>query len=337
MTAPTLTAFAARRTRRALLVTLAAVPFTLRAQTQGERYPSKPMRMIVPFAPGGASDFVARVLQPRLAALLGQAVVIENKPGAAGNIGMEAAATAPPDGYTVFLGNVGTLAINPTIFGAKQRFTASAFVPVSLVSNVPDVLVTASSFPAKTVTELVEHAKKNAAQMSFASPGSGSLNRLEMELFRSLAGLDMVHVPYKGGAGPAVTDIVGGQVAMMFTTMPSALQLIKGGRLKALAVASAQRLPFLPDVPTMAEAGYPAVVGGSWQGLLFPAGTPADIVQTWLTAVLKVLAEDEVRGQLLQGGVEAVASQTPAEFSDFIQAEAKRWGALAKASNATAE
>jgi tripartite-type tricarboxylate transporter receptor subunit TctC len=263
--------------------------------------------------------------------------VIENKSGVAGNIGMEAAASAPPDGYTVFLGNVGTLAINPTIFGAKQRFTASAFVPVSLVSNVPDVLITGSNFPAKTVAELVEHAKKNPTQMSFASPGSGSLNRLEMELFRSLAGLDMVHVPYKGGAGPAVTDVVGGQVAMMFTTMPSALQLIKGGRLKALAVASAQRLPFLPDVPTMAESGYPAVVGGSWQGLMFPAGTPADIVQAWFAAVQKVLAEDEVRGKLMQGGVEAVTSQTPAEFNEFIQAEAKRWGALAKASNATAD
>nr|MDQ6880594.1 tripartite tricarboxylate transporter substrate-binding protein [Pseudomonadota bacterium] len=236
-------------------------------------YPSRPIRMIVPFAPGGASDFLARAIGPRLGQELGQTILIENKAGAAGNIGMEAAAASAPDGYTVFLGNVGTLAINQSIFGAQQRITAVNFAPVSLVANAPDILVSGPSIPAKTVGELVEYGHKNPVKMSFASPGSGSLNRLEMELFRGVANLDMVHVPYKGGAGPAITDIVGGQVPVMFTPIPSALQLIRAGRLKALAVASKERLPFLPEVPTMIESGYPQVVGGSWQALMLPLNT----------------------------------------------------------------
>ena len=300
-------------------------------------YPSRPIRMIVPFAPGGASDFLARAIAPRLGQELGQNILIENKAGAAGNIGMEAAAAAAPDGYTVFLGNVGTLAINQSIFGAQQRITAVNFAPVSLVANAPDILVSGPSIPATTVGELVDYARKNPARMSFASPGSGSLNRLEMELFRGVANLDMVHVPYKGGAGPAITDIVGGQVPVMFTPIPSALQLIRAGRLKALAVASKERLPFLPDVPTMIESGYPQVVGGSWQALMFPLNTPKPIVARWHQAIVKLIAEDEIRQRLLQGGVEGVTSRSPEELAEFIAQEAVRWGAIARSSRATAD
>ncbi|MGH7184663.1 MAG: Bug family tripartite tricarboxylate transporter substrate binding protein, partial [Pseudomonadota bacterium] len=191
------------------------LPFaSMHAHAHGSHsdYPTKPIRMIVPFAPGGASDFVARAIAPRLSQILGQALVIDNKSGVAGNLGMEAAAGAAPDGYTVFLGNVGTLAINPAIFGKQQRVTAADFEPVSLVANAPDILVVSITMPVKTVRELIDYGHRNPKEMSFASPGSGSLNRLEMELFRGVAQIEMVHVPYKGGAGAAIVDVVGGPV-----------------------------------------------------------------------------------------------------------------------------
>jgi tripartite-type tricarboxylate transporter receptor subunit TctC len=304
------------------------------ALAQGPAYPAHTIRMIVPFAPGGASDFVARILVPKLSTEIGQQIIIDNKSGAAGNIGMEAAATAMPDGYTVFLGNVGTLAINPAIFGSKQRVSAVDFAPVSLVANAPDILIAHTGLAAKNVAELVEHARKNPG-MSFASPGSGSLNRLEMELFRNEAKLDMVHVPYKGGAGPAIIDIVGGHVPIMFVPVPAAMQLIKGGKLKPIAVASARRLSTLPEVPTLVESGYPQVVGGSWQAIMFPKNTPAPVIARWHAALLKVLARDDVKQELLQGGVETATSASPKELGDFIHEEARRWGAVAKVSNAT--
>jgi tripartite-type tricarboxylate transporter receptor subunit TctC len=324
--------------RRALLTAAALALTTAAAFSQGHAdYPTKPIRMIVPFAPGGASDFLARAISPRLSQIVGQAIVIENHSGAAGNLGMELAAAAPPDGYTVFLGNVGTLAINPAIFGKLQRVTAADLAPVSLVANAPDVLVSGTSIPVKSVGELVEYGRKNPQSLSFASPGSGSLNRLEMELFRNEANLEMVHVPYKGGAGPAIIDIVGGQVPVMFAPIPSALQLIRGGRLRALAVASKERLPFLPEVPTMIEAGYPKVVGGSWQALMVPAQTPKAIIALWHQALVKVMAEDDIRQRLLQGGVEGVTSRSPEDLRQFITQEAARWGAVARTANATAD
>ena len=309
------------------------------AQAQGlpPDYPSKPIKLVVPFAPGGSSDFVARAFAPRLSQILGQSIIIENKPGAAGNIGLEVAAAAPPDGYTLVLGNVGTLAINPSIFGKQQKVTAANFEPISLVANAPDILVASTAVPIKNVRELIDYAQKHSKEMSFASPGSGSLNRLEMELFREVAKLDMIHVPYKGGAGPAIIDVAGGRVPIMFLPVPGAMQLIKGGRLTAVAVASSERLSFLPDVPTMKESGFPQVVGGSWQALLLPAGTPAPIVAHWHKIVVKMMAEDEIRQRLLAGGVESVTSRSPEEFKTFLHSEATRWGAVAKAVNATAD
>lgn len=328
---------------RQILLTIAGLAASLllaSASAHGQGlgdYPSKPVRMIVPFAPGGASDFLARAIGPRLSQLLGQQIIIENVAGVAGNLGMEKAAAAAPDGYTVFLGNVGTLAINPAIFGAKQKVSAANLAPVSLVANAPDVLVSGMALPVKSVFELVEHARKNPQTMNFASPGSGSLNRLEMELFRGVANLEMLHIPYKGGAGPAIVDIVGGQVQVMFTPIPSALQLIKGTRLRPLAVASKERLSSLPDVPTMVESGYPQVVGGSWQALMFPAHTPAPIIAYWHGLIVKTMADESVRQRLQQGGVEAVTSRTPEELQEFITQETTRWGAVARAVNATAD
>jgi tripartite-type tricarboxylate transporter receptor subunit TctC len=321
--------------RRSLLLAaamLATAPgFTLAA----DAYPTKPIHMIVPFAPGGASDFVARILAPRLQAELGQTIVIDNRAGAAGNIGLELAAAAAPDGYTVFLGNVGTLAINPAIFGDKQPATAANFEPVTLVVNAPDIMIANPSVPTKSVAEFVDYARKTP-NMSFASPGSGSLNRLEMELFRQEAKLDMVHVPYKGGAGPAITDVVGNHVPVMFSPVPAAMQLIKADKLRPVAVASAKRLSSLPDVPTLVESGY-QVVGGSWQAVMFPKGTPQPIIARWHDVLLKVLARDDVKADLAKGGVDVMTSATPKELAAFIQDEAKRWGEVAKASHATAD
>lgn len=321
---------------RLLLLGVLGLTATLPSWAQDGTYPNKTIRLIVPFAPGGASDFVARIIAPKLSEELGQQIYIENKPGAAGNIGMELAAAAAPDGYTAYLGNVGTLAINPAVFGATQKVTAADFAPVSQVVNAPDILVVNNDVPAKTVAELVEYARRTP-KISFASPGSGSLNRLEMELFRSEAKLEMVHVPYKGGAGPAITDIMGGHVPMMFTTVPSAMQLIKGNRIKPIAVASKTRLPGLPEVPTLIESGYPKVVGGSWQAVMFPAKTPAPIVQRMHAALTKVLARDDVKEALLKGGVEVVTSASPKEAGAFITEEAQRWGAVAKAADAKAD
>jgi tripartite-type tricarboxylate transporter receptor subunit TctC len=328
--------------RHLFLVTVALASSFLLASSQVHSqglgdYPSKPIRMIVPFAPGGASDFLARAMAPRLSQVLGQQIVIDNVAGVAGNLGLEKAAAATPDGYTVFLGNVGTLAINPAIFGSKQKVTAADLSPVSLVANAPDVLVSGMTLPAKTVPELVDYVRKNAQTMNFASPGSGSLNRLEMELFRNVANLEMLHIPYKGGAGPAIVDIVGGQVQIMFTPIPSALQLIRSGRLRPLAVASKERLPFLPDVPTMVESGYPQVVGGSWQALMFPANTPPPIIAHWHSVIVKVMAEDGIRQRLLQGGVEGMTSLSPEELKDFIVQETARWGVVAQAVHATSD
>src|SRR5205085_8079004 len=218
----------------------------------------------------------------------------------------------------------------------NQKVSAADLMPVSLVANAPDIMVANTALPAKNVTELVEHVRKNPG-IGFASPGSGSLNRLEMELFRQEAKLEMTHVPYKGGAGPAIVDVVGGHVPVMFVPVPAAMQLIKGGKLKPIAVASSKRLATLPEVPTLVESGFPQVVGGSWQAVMFPLHTPEPVITRWHAALTRVLAREDVKEELLKGGVEAVTSASPKELGSFIQNEAKRWGAVAKASNATSD
>src|SRR5436190_1408325 len=234
--------------------------------------------MIIPFAPGGASDFVGRIMQPKMGELLGQPIVVENKPGAAGNIGAEAAAKSTPDGYTMFLGNVGSIAINPGVYPKLSIAPTKDFIAVGQVVDVPSILILHPAMPVATVKELVEYAKANQGKLNYASPGSGSLDRLEMELFRKMNGLDMVHVPYKGGAGPATAGLMGGETHLMFATAASAMPGIKAGRLKPLAVTSTQRIESLPNVPTVQEEGYPDLAASSWQGIFVPAGTPREVV-----------------------------------------------------------
>jgi tripartite-type tricarboxylate transporter receptor subunit TctC len=323
------------KTLRTLLTALCGL-LLITAQAAAQGYPSKTIRLIVPFAPGGASDFAARIVAERLSAELGQPIIIDNRAGAAGNIGLEAAATSEPDGYTAFFGNVGTLAVNPAVFGARIQALASQMQPVSLVGTAPDVLVVNNDVPVKTVAEFVEHARKNTG-MSFASPGSGSLNRLEMELFRMNAKLDMVHVPYKGGAGQALVDVAGGHVPTMFVPIPAALPLVKAGRVRILAVASSTRLPSQPDTPTLIESGFPKVVGGSWQTIMLPPKTPVEIVNQWHAAIVKVMQREDTHQKLQLGGMEVSFSASPQELGEFIAEERSRWGAVAKASNATVD
>jgi tripartite-type tricarboxylate transporter receptor subunit TctC len=316
------------------LLLLALVP----AMAYSQGYPNKPVKMIIPFAPGGASDFVGRIIQPNLSELLGQQVVIENRPGASGNIGVEAAAHSAPDGYTIFLGNVGSVAINPGVFPKLAADPLKDLVAVTQVVDVPGVLVAHPAFPPNSVKEFVAYAKANPGKVNYASPGSGSQNRLEMEKLRDAAGgLDMVHVPYKGGAGPAVSALVAGETHLMFVTASSAMPMIKSGRLKVLAVAAPKRIEPLPDAPTMSEAGYPAFETGSWQGIFVPAGTAKEVVDRLYAASVKTMQASEVRERLAHGGVAVVTSASPAAFTQFVAEETARWGKAAKEAGATVD
>jgi tripartite-type tricarboxylate transporter receptor subunit TctC len=318
---------------RFLALLLLVLPLSVPAQD----YPNRPIHMIIPFAPGGASDFVGRIIQPGLEKGLGQTIVIDNKPGASGNIGMAAAAHAAPDGYTIYLGNVGTIAINPGVFLKLDVKPTRDFVSVTQVVDVPGVLIANPKFPPGTVKDFIAYVKAHPGEVNYASPGSGSQNRLEMEKLRAAAGLDMVHVPYKGGAGPAVTGIVTGETQVMFVTASSAMPMIKAGRIKVLAVTAPKRLVPLPEVPTMHEAGFPAFESGSWQGIFVPTGTPKPIVDKLYAVTVKVMRSPEVIERLGHGGVEAVTSASPAEFAKFVASETDRWGKAAKAAGATVD
>ena len=309
--------------------------FPVAAFAQG--YPSRPVRMIIPFAPGGASDFVGRIMQPRLGELLGQPIVVENRAGASGNIGVEAAARSAPDGYTLFLGNIGTIAVNPAVFTKLLVNPLTDLTAVTQVVDVPSVLVANGAFSAGSVKDLVALAKASPGKLNYGSPGSGSVNRLEMELLRIAEGLDMVHVPYKGGAGPAVAGLMGGETHVMFTTAASAIGQVRGGKLKLLAVTSPRRMEQAPSAPTMVEAGYPDFVTGSWQGVFVPAGTPRDIVERLFTAVQSTMGSPELAERLKNGGAEVVTSQSSAAFAEFVAAETRRWARVVRESNATAD
>jgi tripartite-type tricarboxylate transporter receptor subunit TctC len=302
-----------------------------------QAYPNRPVHMIIPFAPGGASDFVGRIMQPKMNELLGQPIVVENRAGAAGNIGMEAAARAAPDGYTIYLGNIGTVAINPAVFPKLAVNPLRDFVAVTQVVDVPSVLVAHSGFAPKTLKEFIADAKANPGKLNYGSPGSGSQNRLEMELLRKIEGLDMVHVPYKGGAGPAVTGLMGGEIQVMFTTAPSAIGAIQGGRIKVYAVTSPKRMAQLRDTPTMVEAGYKDFISSSWQGVFVPTATPRDVIQRLFTVAQETMKAPEVIDRLAKGGVEVATSASPKAFADFVAKESERWGRVARESGATVD
>ena len=298
-----------------------------------QAYPTKPVTIIVPFAAGGTTDILARIIGQALTAELGQSVVVDNRAGAGGNIGGQAAAKAAPDGHTLFMGTVGTHAINASLYKKMPFDPVKDFAPLTRVANVPNLLVANPAQPYKSVKDLIAYAKANPGKVNFGSSGNGSSIHLSGELFKSLAKVDMQHVPYKGSA-PAVTDLLGNQIGIMFDNMPSAIQHVRSGSLVPLAVTTAKRSPELPNVPTIAEAGVPGYEATSWFGMFAPAGTPAPVLAKLNAAIVKVLGQPDVKKKINEQGAE-VYSETPEQFAAFIQAESVKWGKVVKESGAS--
>jgi tripartite-type tricarboxylate transporter receptor subunit TctC len=294
-------------------------------------YPSKAVRIVVPYPPGGPTDIVARLVGNKLEARFKQPFVIDNKPGAGGNLGAEAVARSAPDGYSLVVGTTAH-AINPSVFRQMTYDLLRDLTPVALLTRVPLVLVVHPSVPARTVEEFVAHAKKADPGLAYASSGNGQSTHLAAELFKSMTGVKMTHVPYKGSA-PALMDVAGGQVAAMFDTMLSAMPQVKAGRLRALAVTSERRSSAAPDLPTIAESGVPGYEATAWNGLLAPAGTPKDIVEQLNKAVNEILAQPDVAQRLAADGAEPGAGSV-ADFDKFIRAELEKWARAVKSSGA---
>jgi len=308
------------------IVVVTALATTLAATAQA--FPQKPIRLIVPFPPGGAVDFYARVVQQPLSELLGQAVIIENKSGASGMVGAEAVAKSPPDGYTLLLGNIASLAINVGIYPKMPYDPLRDFTPIVRTVDVNYALVVNPALPVKTVAELIAYAKANPGKLSYGSAGSGSLPQLATELFKAQTGTDIIHIPYKGG-GPMVTDLLGNSVQLVIADQANLMPHVATGKLRALAVATPQRSPNAPDLPTIAESGLPGFNATAWQGLVGPAGMPPDVVKRLNDAVNRVMAMPAIREKLLAGGLDPVGG-TPADFSRFIESEIGKWTKIAK-------
>ena len=295
-----------------------------------DTYPSRPVRMVVPFAPGGASDLVGRLMQPRLAQELGQQIVIDNRSGASGNIGVEVAARASADGYTLLLGNVGTMAINPGIYLKFPVRPLRDFIGVTQVVDVPVGLAAHPSVPVKTMPEFIAYAKAQQGKLNFGSAGAGSNGRLEMEQFMRLAGIDLTHIPYKGGAGAAAAALVAGEVSVAFVSLASVMPFVRNGRLKILGVSAPKRVAALPDVPAMPELGYKDMKTGSWQGVYVPTGTSRAVVSRLYTAVTRTMMDPDIVKRINDNGSEVVLSQSPAEFAVFMKEQTERFAAVVK-------
>ena len=304
---------------------------------QSGSYPNRPIRLIVPFVPGGASDFSARIIQPKLAQELGQQIVIDNRGGAAGIIGVELAARAPADGYTLLLTNVGTLTINTVLFRKLPYDPLRDLIGITGVSEIPGALAVHPSLPVASVKEFIDYAKARPGQLNYGSAGAQSTQRLVMEHLISKFGLSMVHVPYKGGAGPATTALLGGEVSSLIVTLASFIPHVKSGRVKILAVTTAKRSPSLPDVPTMAELGIHELRYGAWQSLHVPAKTPAPVVSRLQAAMARVLKDPWVLERFAAGGAEPLPHESPAAFEKFLRDQQAFWIGIVKRANITAE
>jgi len=305
---------------------------TIAALANAQAWPAKPIKWIVPFAPGGTTDILARTVGEKLALALGQPVVIENKPGAGGGVGAEFTAKAAPDGYTIMGGTISTHAINASLYNKLPYDPVKDFVAITLIARVPNMLVVNPAIPAANVKELIALLKANPNKYSFASSGNGTSQHLSGELFKTMAGVEMQHIPYKGSP-PALQDVVGGQVTMTFDNITTALPLAKAGKLRALAVTTAKRSAVAPDVPTLAESGLPGFEVGSWQGVFAPAGTPPEIVRRLNVEIVKALNLPDVREKLSGMGAEIVAD-SPEEFSALVKSEVVKWADVVKKSGA---
>ena len=306
---------------------VAALLLSLAGAASGQ-YPTHPVRFIVPSAAGGGTDIIARAISLRLSETLGQQFVVDNRPGAGQMIGIELAAKAPPDGHTLLMA-ASTLAINPVMYKKVPYDPLRDFAPITQAASLPNVLVVHPSLPVKSVAELIVYAKRHPGELNYASAGIGTSPQMSIELLKAMAGIDMVHIPYKGTA-PGVVDLLAGQVKLMAPNLLTALPHIKSGKLRALAVTSARRSEALPDVPTVAEAGLPGYDSTQWYGVLAPAGTPREIVARLHDEIVRALRDAEVGKRLAADGAEAVGS-SPDEFSAFIRSETEKWASVAKA------
>jgi tripartite-type tricarboxylate transporter receptor subunit TctC len=316
--------------KKACIFCLTAVLLFVAGTAYAQEYPTKAVRMIIPFAPGGASDVVGRLLSPGLTKELGQQVLIDNRSGASGNIGVAVAASAPADGYNILLGNIGTMAINPGLFPKFQVKPVRDFIGITQVVDVPTALVIHPSLTVKSVKEFIEYAKANPGKLDFGTAGPGSNGRLEMEIFMRATGIELVHVPYKGGAGASAIGLLSGEVKCAFTTLASVMPHVNAGKLKVLAVAAPHRVDSLPDIPTFPELGYKNMKSGSWQGAYVPAGTPAPIVKKLFAVFTKVVADPMVVKRLQDNGAEVVTSKSPEEFAVFMKEENDKWAKVIK-------
>ena len=301
---------------------LAVVLLCASALAGAQGYPAKPIHLIVPFPPGGGNDTVARAIAQQAGPELGQPLVIDNRPGAGGSVGAELAAKAAPDGYTLFLAGVGSHAVNPNLHRHLPYDAVKDFTPITLIASAPSVLVVNPSVPARSVAEFTAYAKANPGKLNYASNGNGSAAQLAAAMYEWMAGVKMVHVPYKGIA-PAMTDLLGGEVQLMFGTIVALVPHIQAGKLRALAVTSRKRSSLLTEIPTLAESGMPDYEAGSWYGILAPAGTARDIVDKLNGAVVKAIRQPEVAKRLVQEGAEPIGS-TPEEFGAHIKSEIAR-------------
>ena len=317
---------------RALLALL--VMFAMEAAS-AQAYPNHPIRLVVPFAPGGSADLVGRLLGAQLGEALGQQVVVENRPGASGMIGNEFVAKSAPDGYTLTVGTLGPFAVNATLFDKQPYDHIRDFAPITLTGISSHVLVAHPSVAVENLNDVIALAKARPGQLAFASSGRGNATHLTFELFKGRAGIDIVHVPYKGG-GPAMADLVGGQVSFSFASMASAVPFVQAGRLRAVAVSGAERSPLFPNVPTVAQSGLPGFASEDWQGILAPAKTPQDTIMKLNAEIARILALPEVKSKLASAGFDAKSS-TPQWFGEFIQAETVKWAKLLKQSGIRAE
>lgn len=316
-----------------LCATLIASAWVASAAAQSV-YPSKPVRLVAPFAPGGVVDTVSRVVAQKLSESFGQTVMVENKPGAGGNIGADFVAKSAPDGHTLLMGSIGTHAINVSLYPRLPYDAERDFQAVSLVTTNTNLVVVNPSFAVASIAGLIAHAKANPGKLNYGTAGAGTSQHLAGELFKTTAGIDLVHVPYKG-AGPAIIDLVAGQIPLMFVDPSTSLAHIRAGRLRALAVTAGKRIPQLPNVPTVAENGLPGFEVNAWFGVFVPAGTPREIVGRLNADIVRGLAAPEVRERLLALGVEPVTS-TPEQFAAFVKSEIAKWGRVVRQSGARA-
>jgi tripartite-type tricarboxylate transporter receptor subunit TctC len=299
----------------------------LGTSAHAQDYPTKPVRMLVPYGPGGATDIIARIVAARLGEALGQSFVVENRPGANGNLALEAVAKAPADGYTLLVGNVSTNAINENIYAASLSIKPSRdFAGVAKLVEIPHIVVASAQLPANNIAEFIALAKKEPGKLNFASVGLGSYPHLDMERFMKAAGIQLTHVPYKGGAGQAIPAMIGGEVQVAFFNMASLLPHIRSGRLKALAAIPAERLPELPQVPTLGEQGFPGIGTNAWQGMFAPAATPKAVVDKLHGAVLAVLTKPETKDGLAKQMMSVDVSKSPQEFTEQVRRETQAWG-----------